>query len=238
MIATGTARPPRPFDKKMFDLETNPDNADRNRCVGILLAAGHGRRFASAAAGQDKLLAPLADGTPVVMAAASSLLAAAAGVVAVVRAGNDRVAALLAQAGCEVVTIGPNAEGKNAGMGDSLAAAARHVMRTASPDVESCLVALGDMPWIRADTFLRVAEAASVHPIVAPTWQGQRGHPVAFQRSIWPALAALAGDVGARSVLARHGVTELAVDDAGVCADVDTPDDLSTAECGGRSATP
>ena len=49
----------------MFDLETNPDNTAPPRCLGILLAAGRGRRYAGAAGGQDKLLAPLADGVPV-----------------------------------------------------------------------------------------------------------------------------------------------------------------------------
>ena len=212
----------------MFDLETNPDNATRMRCVGILLAAGRGRRYAGAAAGQDKLLAPLPDGTPVVMAAVASLRAAASRIVAITRGDNERVATLLAQAGCDVVTTGPDADG----MGDSLAAAVRHVMQTADSETDACLVALGDMPWIRPDTCLRVAAAARQHPIVAPVWNGQRGHPVAFQRTIWPALAALTGDVGARAVVARYGAVELAVDDAGVCADVDTPEDLSSARGG------
>ncbi|WP_313696917.1 nucleotidyltransferase family protein [Achromobacter sp.] len=212
----------------MFDLETNPDNATRAHCVGILLAAGRGRRYAGAAAGQDKLLAPLPGGTPVVMAAVASLRTAASRIVAITRADNERIAALLAQAGCDVVTADPDADG----MGDSLAAAVRHVMQTADHAVGACLVALGDMPWIRSDTCLRVAAAARQHPIVAPVWHGRRGHPVAFQRAIWPALAALTGDVGARAVVARHGATELEVDDAGVCADVDTPEDLTAGRRG------
>lgn len=212
----------------MFNLETNPDNAARAHCVGILLAAGRGRRYAGATTGQDKLLAPLTDGTPVVMAAVASLQAATSRIVAITRADNERVAALLVQAGCEVVMADPGADG----MGDSLAAAVRHVMQTADHKVEACLVALGDMPWIRPDTCLRVAAAARRHPIVAPVWNGRRGHPVAFQRAIWPALAVLAGDVGARAVVARYGVTELEVDDAGVCGDVDTPQDLNAGRCG------
>ncbi|AVJ29764.1 nucleotidyltransferase family protein [Achromobacter spanius] len=215
----------------MFDLETNPDNASRARCVGILLAAGRGRRYAGAAAGQDKLLALLPDGTPVLVAAVALLRAAVSHIVAITRPDNDRAAALLAQAGCDVVMADPGADG----MGDSLATAVRHVMRTADHGIDACLVALGDMPWIRPDTCLRVAAASRQHAIVAPVWNGQRGHPVAFQRTIWPALAVLTGDVGARAVVARYGVTELAVDDAGVCADVDTPEDLMTA---GRRVEP
>ena len=42
-----------------------------------------------------------------------------------------------------------------------------------------------------------------------------------------PELARLAGDAGARDLLGLHGVRLLPVDDPGVLADVDLPDDLS-----------
>ncbi len=230
MIPTGLRNPPRQPDKKMFDLATNPDNAPRTRCVGILLAAGHGRRYADAAQGQDKLTAQLPDGTPVVTAAARALRAAAGHVVAITRPDNAPLKALLVQAGCEVITTDLHADG----MGDSLAAAARHVMLTSGPDVQTCLVALGDMPWLRHDTCQLVARAALSHSIVAPVWNGRRGHPVAFHRSLWPELAELAGDKGARALIGRHGVADIAVDDAGVCADVDTPADLAAGGAAGE----
>ncbi|MGE8618273.1 MAG: nucleotidyltransferase family protein, partial [Achromobacter spanius] len=94
------------------------------------------------------------------------------------------------------------------------------------PAESACLIALADMPWLRADTCLQVAAATRRHRIVAPTWQGRRGHPVAFARDLWPELASLSGDVGARSLLMRHPVHELALDDPGVLADVDAPEDL------------
>lgn len=198
-------------------------------CVGLLLAAGHGRRFAAIAPGQDKLLAPLAPGLSVAQAAATALCAATGRTIAVTRADQTALRTLLASAGCEVLVVGPEANG----MGDSLAAAARHLLNTAAPGEQSCLIALADMPWLRDDTCQQVAQAAREHSIVVPTWQGRRGHPVAFCRALWPELATLSGDTGARSLLARHPVTELAVDDAGVLADVDTPQDLHPA-VGGR----
>ncbi|MNI30313.1 MobA-like NTP transferase domain protein [compost metagenome] len=140
--------------------------------------------------------------------------------------------ALLESEGCEIVVVKADANG----MGDSLATAARHLMQEAQsvqdvqtldhPTESACLIALADMPWLRADTCLQVAAATRRHRIVAPTWQGRRGHPVAFARDLWPELAALSGDVGARSVLMRHPVHELALDDPGVLADVDAPGDL------------
>ncbi|MGV2866841.1 nucleotidyltransferase family protein [Achromobacter sp. AGC39] len=210
--------------------------------MGILLAAGHGRRYAADAPGQDKLMAQLKDGTPVAVASARALGSATSRTIAVLRPDQAALGALLQAEGCELVMVGAIADG----MGDSLATAARHLLGPpidrakgsspkgrdvaaqgqSVPAASSCLVALADMPWLRADTCLQVAAAAARHRIVTPTWQGKRGHPVAFARDLWPELAALSGDVGARSLLLRHPVHELAVDDPGVHADVDTPRDL------------
>lgn len=209
----------------MFDLETNPDSAPLTACVGIVLAAGHGRRYAALAPGQDKLLAPLPGGVPVARAAAAAMRAATARTVAMARPDSAALAALLAAEGCEVLTTGAG----HGGMGDSLAAAARHLIQTCGPEVLSCIVLLADMPWLRPDTCIQVARASLRHQIVVPTWQGRRGHPVAFHRELWAELAALAGDVGARALLGRHPVAELAVDDPGVLADVDRPADLTSA---------
>lgn len=207
-------------------------------CVGVLLAAGHGRRYAAIAPGQDKLLALLDDGTPVALACARALRQATARTIAVLRADQTALRALLESEGCEIVVVKADANG----MGDSLATAARYLMQGAQgvrdeqdiqamqaqdqPAQSACLIALADMPWLRADTCMQVAAATRRHRIVAPTWQGRRGHPVAFARDLWPELAALSGDVGARSVLMRHPVHELAVDDPGVLTDVDAPGDL------------
>ncbi|WP_255594193.1 NTP transferase domain-containing protein [Achromobacter sp. ES-001] len=211
-------------------------------CVGILLAAGHGRRYAADAPGQDKLMARLEDGTPVAVASARALGSATSRTIAVLRPDQAALGALLQAEGCELIMVGANADG----MGDSLATAARHLLGLGMgrgedfppegrdvhaktqglPAASSCLVALADMPWLRADTCMQVAAAAPHHRIVTPTWQGKRGHPVAFARDLWPELAALSGDVGARRLLLRHPVHELAVDDPGVHADVDTPQDL------------
>ena len=82
------------------------------RIVGILLAAGRGTRF-----GADKRLARLADGQAVALAACRNLLAAVPEVVAVVRPGDDALAADLTVAGAKVIRCA-DADG---GMGRTLA---------------------------------------------------------------------------------------------------------------------
>ncbi|WP_206996999.1 nucleotidyltransferase family protein [Trinickia mobilis] len=185
--------------------------------TGLLLAAGLGSRFDPLGL-QNKLLAPLPDGMPVARAAAHRLLLTVPQVIAVVRPGAEALAHVLNDAGCDVVF----AREAERGMGASLAAGVR-----ASCEAEGWIVALADMPWIATATIAAVArtldDGAS---IVVPMYRGQRGHPVGFHAEHGEALAALDGDVGARSLLASHKLTKIEVDDAGILGDVDTPEDL------------
>jgi molybdenum cofactor cytidylyltransferase len=183
---------------------------------GVLLAAGESRRF-----GADKLLHPLPEGTLIAVAAARNLQAAVDKVLAVVRPGSERLERVLTHEGCEVLVC-PEAIH---GMGASLAGGVR-----ATREAEAWLVALADMPYIPKQTMreiVRLLRAGA--PIVAPTWQGKRGHPVGFNARFGEALQALTGDAGARAILALHEdeIQHVAADDAGILRDVDTPADLA-----------
>lgn len=172
----------------------------------------------------DKLMATLNDGRVVVEGAVNALRQVVPVVVAVVRPDSDVLRHALQRLGCVVIET-PDAQ---RGMGATLAAGAAFLWR--SPQVDAprgCLVALGDMPWIAPATMARVCSAADIHRIAAPSYEGKRGHPVAFAWDLLPELASLDGDSGARSLLARHGVHEVACDDPGVLRDVDTVADLA-----------
>jgi molybdenum cofactor cytidylyltransferase len=185
--------------------------------TGVLLAAGRGSRFDPSGV-QNKLLAPLADGTPLARASAHRLLISVPRVIAVVRPGAEALAHVLNEAGCDVVF----SSDAQRGMGASLAAGVR-----ASGDAEGWLVALADMPWIATATVEAVTRTLGAGAsLVVPFYRGQRGHPVGFANEHYDALAALDGDTGARALLAAHQVTRIDVDDWGVVGDVDTADDL------------
>lgn len=188
--------------------------------VGILLAAGAGRRF-----GGDKLLHVLADGTPMALGAARNLGSACDRVVVVLRAAGHPLARDFEEAGYALVVC-PNADG---GMGYSLAAGVR-----AAHDAAGWVVALADMPFIQPDSLRTVAAALRAGAsLAAPTFQGRRGHPVGFARQWRDALCALVGDQGARQILTTHReqVVLCPVDDEGVLMDIDRPQDMP---CGAR----
>ncbi|MEO5933409.1 MAG: NTP transferase domain-containing protein, partial [Duganella sp.] len=91
--------------------------------TGILLAAGRGKRFDPSGV-QNKLLQTLGDGAGdvVVAASARNMLAVLPRVLAVVRPGDDKVAALLGSLGCEVRVCAD----ADLGMGESLTTAIEH----------------------------------------------------------------------------------------------------------------
>ncbi|MGF6771602.1 molybdenum cofactor cytidylyltransferase [Paraburkholderia sp. GAS199] len=185
--------------------------------TGVLLAAGFGSRFDPEGL-HNKLLARMPDGTPVAHEAAHRLLRVVTRVLAVVRPGSDALARLLNDAGCDVVFTA-DAE---RGMGASLAAGIE-----ASDEAEGWIVALADMPRIEIASIEAVARSLDGGAsLVAPFYQGQRGHPVGFGIAHRDALLTLDGDTGARSLLMSQQVTRLDVDDPGILRDVDTPDDL------------
>ncbi len=183
--------------------------------VGLLLAAGAGRRF-----GADKRWQPLADGTPMALASAARLRAACSDVLAVLRPDDAVLGERLQELGCRVA-VNPQAA---AGLGSSLAAGVQ-----ASADAAGWLVALADMPFIASASHRAVHDRLLAGAaLVVPAYRGQRGHPVGFSRDWLAELSKLDGDVGARHILREHAdrLEILELDDAGILADVDAPSDL------------
>ena len=98
-------------------------------------------------------------------------------------------------------------------------------------DLAGAFVLLGDMPAIPAAiaTGLAAALGDGVQA-AAPVFNGRRGHPVLFDRTLFPHLMALTGDRGAGALLASlgDGLGLVDVTDPGVLFDIDTQDDLES----------
>lgn len=188
--------------------------------VGVLLAAGLGRRYDPT--GEClKLLQPAAVGShaglPIVVAAARNLRSAVTRTLVVVRPEDHphqlQLHDLLRQEGCELVVC----QRAEDGMGASLACGIH-----ASADADGWIVALGDMPAIDPATIRAVVDALRAgHITAAPMYRGQRGHPVGFSARCLVELLRSNGDQGARAVLERFAPHLIAVDDDGILIDID-----------------
>lgn len=96
--------------------------------------------------------------------------------------------------------------------------------------VDAVLVWPVDHPYVTIETVVAMISAfrAGSPPIVVPTLEGRRGHPVLFAARVIPELYAADPARGAAAVVHAHDDRlELAVDDQGIVMDIDTPDDYA-----------
>ena len=97
-------------------------------------------------------------------------------------------------------------------------------------DAGGWLIALADMPWVQAATITALVDRMkSGASIVAPVYEGQRGHPIGFSSRWLQPLRELSGDKGARDLISNYSneLELLSTEDAGVLKDINQPQDLS-----------
>lgn len=171
--------------------------------------------------GRQKLLLDL-HGKPVVRWSVEAILALVDEVFVVTGHEGDAVRAVLDGLPLRFVENPRPDEGQ----GSSIAVGARALQ----PATRAALVVLGDQPHVPADVVraLLQAMARSGKSIVAPVYRGTQGTPVLFGAGVFPELAALGGDGGAKSVVQSHPerVERVAID-LPMPADVDTPEDYA-----------
>jgi molybdenum cofactor cytidylyltransferase len=179
---------------------------------GIVLAAGTSSRL-----GQPKQLLELA-GRPLLQHVIDTLSDAGLDEIVIVLGYEaDRIAeALELPPGAKTIINHEYADGQSTSL--------RAGLTSAAPESEACVVVLGDQPSLPADSIRKVVQSFKdgASPIVRAVWEGTPGHPVVFGRSVWAELSQLAGDQGARDLLAgRNDVHEVEMGSPAIL-DVDT----------------
>ena len=188
------------------------------RVAAVILAAGRSTRM-----GDNKMLADLG-GEPLIRRTVAALLGSRASPVLLV-AGHERDRLAAALAGLDVgVIVNPRYP---EGLATSLVAGIGAVPEQA----EGALIALGDMPLVDAgivDALIARFEAEPAAGAVVPLHAGKWGNPVLVARKLFPKVAALSGDAGARKLLrGRDDVSLLETSERSVLIDADTPQALA-----------
>lgn len=185
------------------------------RVAGIVLAAGQATRF-----GATKQRA-LLHGRPLVVHVAETAQHAGLSPVLVVT-GHD------AQAVMDVLPPGVQAV-HNPAFGSGQASSLRAGITAAqTAGADAAVVLLADQPGMTATAIRAVVAAHALGAMVARArYTDRSGHPVLFDRTIWPAMQDLQGDAGARDLLRTLEVTDVAIPER-YPPDIDHPDDLPT----------
>jgi len=182
--------------------------------ASVILAAGASTRM-----GRPKMLLPVGGGTLLAAAVAPHLAAGVGRVIVVL--GNEaeavrRGAGLPADPRMRLVV--------NEEWSEGMASSLRRGMRECG-SAGAALVALGDEPGVTAERVRRIVDAWGPGvALVVPVHGDRASHPVLFDRRLWAELESLAGDVGAREVVQRHGAEAVRVE-CEPLPDLDTPAD-------------
>jgi molybdenum cofactor cytidylyltransferase len=187
--------------------------------AGIVLAAGQSSRL-----GRPKQLLPI-HGEPLIRHTLRRVLASALDqVILVVGHEADDVRTAVADLPVACAFNPDAAAGQSTSVRAGLAAL--------SPEAEAAVFILGDQPGVDPNVIdtLIASWRESGAPVVVPRYEDRMGNPVLFDRRLFPELATLEGDSGARPVVrAYHDSGELhAVPVAGSAPpDVDTEADYA-----------
>jgi CTP:molybdopterin cytidylyltransferase MocA len=201
-------------DRPVFSVKTNSFH------FGVaILAAGPSSRM-----GSPKQLLPV-DGKPLLLRTVEAALASAAWpVVVVLGAQADNIRPILART--------PVIIAENAAWGEGMAASIRTgvtTLRQFSRALDAIVIALCDQPAFSSNVIAQLVAThhATGRSIVAAHYSGRNGAPALFGRELFPALASLTGEEGARSLLNGDPGRVAAVALPQLAVDLDTPDDYA-----------
>jgi molybdenum cofactor cytidylyltransferase len=190
------------------------------RIAALVLAAGQSRRMGTL----NKLLIGI-DGKPMVRHVAEAVQASAAGPVIIVT-GHERERVEAALAGLPATFV------FNPDYAQGLSTSVKRGLAALPAEIDGAIVCLGDMPLVEAaeiDRLIAAFNPVEGRAICIPTRRGKRGNPVLLAKSLFAELADIAGDVGARDLIAAHPerVAEVEMAGDGVVTDIDTPQALA-----------
>ncbi len=182
--------------------------------AGVILSAGESSRM-----GSPKALLPYR-GTTFLEHLVNLLQGRVEPLLVVLGHDVDRIRAALHLPPQVRVLLNPN---YRLGQLSSLQSAIRALEASA---FSGLLVAPVDHPAVEPEVVAALLEtfAAEQPEVLVPIFDGRRGHPVIFSARLFAELLAASLEEGARAVVRRHAARELPVHDAGILANIDTPD--------------
>ncbi len=187
--------------------------------AGLILAAGASRRM-----GSPKALLTI-DGETFLDHLVAALEAHCAPVLVVLGFHADRIRAGIRRTAGVTFVTNPDPD---RGMLSSLQCGLAEV----PPAARAVLFTPVDYPRIAPGTVAALAAEFARHPdapVIVPTHEGRRGHPVLIHRDLAAEILALPPDAQARDVIRAHRprTCNVPVDDPGILRDIDTPEEYA-----------
>lgn len=113
---------------------------------------------------------------------------------------------------------------------EGLASSVRCAVGYAAGAADALLIMTVDQPLVTEALLKRLVDTflAGAVSLVACRYAGTVGVPALYSRALFPELAALHGDIGAKSVIERHRTDAALIDFPEGAVDIDTPEGFKT----------
>lgn len=185
--------------------------------TAFILAAGESKRM-----GQPKMLLPWGNGTVLTQVISVFNNAGVDDILVVTGGAREQVEELVSKLHIGTVYNSEYAE-------TEMLSSIQCGIRAVGSQTQAILIGLGDQPQVQEGSVRRVCDAfqESKSNLVIPSYQMRRGHPWLVARPLWDELLKLRSPQTPRDFLNAHKeeIQYLNLDDPGILADLDTPDD-------------
>ncbi|HEY6148348.1 MAG TPA: nucleotidyltransferase family protein [Thermoanaerobaculia bacterium] len=190
------------------------------RIGAVVLAAGRSRRM-----GSEKVLLPFGGSTMLgtVLATLESAGVERHATAVVLRPDLAGAAAIVSAAGAGAVF--------NREPGAEMMSSIRLGLEALPPELDAVFVWPADHPAVSLETVRVLASGADARTARIPCWNGRRGHPALLGRELRADALACPDDGGLRELWRARAdaVVEVPVEDPGIVANADTPEEYEAA---------
>ena len=184
----------------------------------ILLAAGQSKRMN----GENKLTKGV-QGIPLIKLAVKNILASSINELIVVGYQKEIIGKLIDKH--EKIKFIFNKDFES-GMASSI----KTGLDNLSEKTEAFFICLGDMPMVNYDIYNQLIKSKDNKEIIVPTYKGQQGNPILFDKSMKEKVIAISGDSGAKKILElnKDKILNLEINDQSITKGFNTQGDFSS----------
>ena len=185
----------------------------------ILLAAGQSKRMN----GENKLSKKI-QGIPLIKLSVKNILASSIDELIIVLGYQKEIIEKLIDKNEKIKFV------FNKDFESGMASSIKTGLDNLSKKTEAFFICLGDMPMISHDIYNQLIKSKNNKEIIVPTYKGQQGNPVLFDKSMKEKILDIRGDVGAKKILESNKATilNLEINNQSMAKGFNTQDDFSS----------
>ena len=185
----------------------------------ILLAAGQSKRMG----GENKLTKEI-QGIPLIKLSVKNILASSINELIIVLGHQKEIIEKLIDKNEKIKFI------FNKNFESGMASSIKTGLNNLSEKTEAFFICLGDMPMLSPDIYNKLIKSKDNKEIIVPTYKGQQGNPVLFDKTMKEKVLDIRGDVGAKKILElnKDKILNLEINDQSVTKGFNTQDDFSS----------